>query len=198
MFLFHKPRQHSSCVPMLDSNLTPNSGHAIILLRMRKWPSVWWLPLTIIIRSISFYKMMWMLRVLWLVVAHNLLEYMDNVTEDLFYLFFFSTWRAVLKMFVRLLWIKQVKVSKKSGAICNEKNGEMEAKRALDNLRMSKLQEIFTTVAIVCRLELHRRILTLLLYCIVLYFSCISVRVRVQFYFEREHFLFIYLIEVYI
>ena len=112
MFLFHKLRQHSSCVPMLDSNLTPNSGHAIILLRMRKWPSVWWLPLTIIIRSISFYKMMWMLRALWLVVAHNLLEYMDNVTEDLFYLFFFSTWRAVLKMFVRLRWIKQVKVSK--------------------------------------------------------------------------------------
>ena len=90
MFLFHKPRQHSSCVPMLDSNLTPNSGHAIMLLRMRKWPSVWWLPLTIIIRSISFYKMMWMLRALWLVVAHNLLEYMDNVTEDLFYLFFFQ------------------------------------------------------------------------------------------------------------
>ena len=139
-----------------------------------------------------------MLRALWLVVAHNLLEYMDNVTEDLFYLFFFSTWRAVLKMFVRLLWIKQVKVSKKSGAIYNEKNGEMEAKRALDNLRMSKLQEIFTTVAIVCRLELHRRILTLLLYCIVLYFSCISVRVRVQFYFERAHYLFIYLIDVYI
>ena len=101
-------------------------------------------------------------------------------------------------MFVRLLWIKQVKVSKKSGAICNEKNGEMEAKRALDNLRMSKLQEILTTVAIVCRLELHRRILTLLLYCIVLYFSCISVRVRVQFYFERAHYLFIYLIDVYI
>ena len=123
---------------------------------------------------------------------------MDNVTEDLFYLFFFSTWRAVLEMFVRLLWIKQVKVSKKSGAIYNEKNGEMEAKRALDNLRMSKLQEIFTTVAIVCRLELHRRILTLLLYCIVLYFSCISVRVRVQFYFERAHYLFIYLIDVYI
>ena len=58
----------------------------------------------------------------------------------------------VLKMFVRLLWIKQVKVSKKSlsGAIHNEKNGEMEAKRVLDNLRMSKPQEIFTTVAIAC------------------------------------------------
>ena len=53
-------------------------------------------------------------------------------------------------MFVRLLWIKQVKVSKKSGAFYNEENGEMEAKRALDNLRMSKLREIFTTVVIVC------------------------------------------------
>ena len=45
---------------------------------------------------------------------------------------------------------------------------------------------------------LHHRILTLLIYCIVLYFSCISVRVRVQFYFERAHYLFIYLIDVYI
>ena len=55
-------------------------------------------------------------------------------------------------MSVRLLWIKQVKASKKSlsGAIYNEQNGEMEAKRVPDNLRMSKLQEIFTTVAIVC------------------------------------------------
>ena len=77
---------------------------------------------------------------------------MDNVTENLFYLCFFSTWRVVLKMFVRLLWIKQVKVSKKSlsGAIYNEKYGEMEAKRVFDNLRMSKLKEIFTTVAIAC------------------------------------------------
>ena len=47
-------------------------------------------------------------------------------------------------------------------------------------------------------LNLHHRILALLIYCIVLYFSCISVRVRVQFYFERAHYLFIYLIDVYI
>ena len=32
-----------------------------------------------------------------------------------------------------------------------KKNGETETKRAHDNLRISKLQEIFTTVAIVCR-----------------------------------------------
>ena len=51
---------------------------------------------------ITIYTMMWMLRALWLVVAHDLLEYryMDNVTENLFSLFC-STWHAVLKMFVR-------------------------------------------------------------------------------------------------
>ena len=32
-----------------------------------------------------------------------------------------------------------------------KKNGETETKRAHDNLRISKLQEMFTTVAIVCR-----------------------------------------------
>ena len=31
-----------------------------------------------------------------------------------------------------------------------KKNGEMETKRVLDNLRMSKVQEIFTTVSVVC------------------------------------------------
>ena len=42
------------------------------------------------------------------------------------------------------------------------------------------------------------RIVTLLFYCLELYFSCILVRVRVQFYFERVHYLFLYLIDVYI
>ena len=41
------------------------------------------------------------------------------------------------------------------------------------------------------------RLAILLIYCIVLYFSCISVRVRVLFYFERAHYLFI-LFDVYI
>ena len=37
---------------------------------------------------------------------------LDDVTGNLFSLcFFFSTWRAVLKMFVRLFRIKQVKAS---------------------------------------------------------------------------------------
>ena len=37
-----------------------------------------------------------MLRALWLVVAHDLLEYryMDNVTDNLFYLFFFNMARG--------------------------------------------------------------------------------------------------------
>ena len=50
---------------------------------------------------------MWMLRALWLVVAHDLSEYryIDDVTRSLVCLFC-STWRAVLKMFVRLFRIK--------------------------------------------------------------------------------------------
>ena len=32
-----------------------------------------------------------------------------------------------------------------------KKNGETETKRVLDNLRMPKVQEIFTTVSVVCR-----------------------------------------------
>ena len=31
-----------------------------------------------------------------------------------------------------------------------KKNGETETKRVLDNLRMPKVQEIFTTVSVVC------------------------------------------------
>ena len=48
-----------------------------------------------------------MLRAVWLVVAHDPLEYryMDVVTGNLFSLFCL-TWRAVLKMFVRLFQIK--------------------------------------------------------------------------------------------
>ena len=61
---------------------------------------------------------MWMLRALWLVVAHDLLEYryMGDVTQNLFNQFwlFCSTWRAVLKMFVRLFWIKVSEILKKS------------------------------------------------------------------------------------
>ena len=94
-----------------------------------------------------------MLRALWLVVAHDLLEYryMDDFTGNLFSLFS-STWRAVLKTFVRLFRIKASESLGKSlaRATTKKKNGETETKKALDYLRMPKLQEIFTTVAIVC------------------------------------------------
>ena len=83
---------------------------------------------------------------------------MADVTGNLFSLFC-PTWRGVLKMFVRLFRIEQVKASeKKIAGATNKKNGETETKRVLDNLRMSKLQEILTTVSIEChryeRLEL--------------------------------------------
>ena len=71
--------------------------------------------------TITFYTMMWNLRALWLVVALDLLEYryMNNVTGNLFSLLC-SAWRAVLKMFVRLFRIKQVKASSLAGAIYKE------------------------------------------------------------------------------
>ena len=73
---------------------------------------------------------------------------MDDVTGNLFSLFC-STWHAVLKMFVRLFRIEASESFGKSlaGAIYN---GETETKKAIDYLTMPKLQEIFTTVAIVC------------------------------------------------
>ena len=44
---------------------------------------------------------------------------------------------------IALKIVKQEQFTKK-------KNGEIETKRALENLRMPKVQEIFKTVAIVC------------------------------------------------
>ena len=38
----------------------------------------------------------------------------------------------------------------KQDQFTKKKNGETETKRALDNLRMPKVQEIFTAVAVVC------------------------------------------------
>ena len=54
-------------------------------------------------------------------------------------------------MFLRLFRIKANESLDKglARAIYEEENGETETKRTLDYLRMSKLQEIFTTVAIV-------------------------------------------------
>ena len=48
-----------------------------------------------------------------------------------------------LKQVIALKKVKQELFTKK-------KNEETKSKRALENLRMSKVQEIFTTVAIVC------------------------------------------------
>ena len=58
---------------------------------------------------------------------------------------------VVLKMFVRLFWIKASEILKKvqQELFARKKNGEMGTKRALDYVRMPKLQEIFTTAAIV-------------------------------------------------
>ena len=103
------------------------------------------------------YTMMWKLRALWLVLAHDLSEYryMDDITRNLFSLFC-STWRAVLKMFVRFSFgLKQVKSPKKvqQELFTRKKNGETGTKRALDYFRMPKLQEIFTTAIVFHRYE---------------------------------------------
>ena len=96
---------------------------------------------------------MWMLLPLWLVVAHNLLEYRykDDVTGNLFSLSC-STWRVIWKCWWDYFGLSQWKPCKKfSRRYLQTRNyGETETKRVLDNLRMSELQEIFTTVAIVC------------------------------------------------
>ena len=64
--------------------------------------------------SKAYYTMMWIICALWLVVAHDLSEdrYMADVTENLFWLFC-STLRVVLKMFVRLFWVKASESLKK-------------------------------------------------------------------------------------
>ena len=63
-----------------------------------------------------------------------------------------DTWRAVLKMFLRLFRIKASESLEKSlaRAVYKEEKWRNRDKRALDHLRMPKLQEIFTTVAMVC------------------------------------------------
>lgn len=56
------------------------------------------------------------------------------------------------KMFARLFQCKQVKASKKGlqELVTKRKKGETKTNRVLDDLKMSKLKEIFMTVAIVC------------------------------------------------
>ena len=81
---------------------------------------------------------------LWLVVAHDLLEYRYmEICFLIHVLLLFNVTRG----FVGLIPRKKVQWE----LFTKKKNGETETKRAHDNLRISKLQEIFTTVAIVCR-----------------------------------------------
>ena len=62
---------------------------------------------------------------------------MNDVTEKLFSLFC-STWLAVLKKFVRLFRIRQMRALQnvQQELFKKTKKGEREAKRVLDNLRM--------------------------------------------------------------
>ena len=62
---------------------------------------------------------------------------MNDVIEKLFPLFC-STWLAVLKMFVRLFRIRQMRALQnvQQKLFKKTKKGETEAKRVLDNLRM--------------------------------------------------------------
>ena len=95
-----------------------------------------------------------MLRALWLVVAHDLLEdrYMDDVT-GIFFLCFVRNGAQLWKFCEIIFGLKQVKAWQKrlAEAIYKEEKWRNGDKRAqIDYLRMPKLQEIFTTVAIMC------------------------------------------------
>ena len=83
--------------------------------------------------------MLWALR---LVIAHDLLEYLDTwMTSEETCFFFCSTSRAVLKMFTRLFWIKaseslKKKFSRSYSCIHKEekwRNGDKKSSRLLEN-----------------------------------------------------------------
>ena len=82
-----------------------------------------------------------MLRALWLVVAHDLLEYryMDDVRRNLF-----SFWKCLWDYFGKRMWKLPKKFKRE--LFTKKRNEEKETKRVLDKLRMPKLQEIFTAV----------------------------------------------------
>ena len=88
---------------------------------------------------------------------------MDNVTRNLFSLSF-STWRAVLEMFVTLFRIKASESFEKklSRAIYKE-----EKRRKGEKKSSLRLKEILTTVAIVCyryeRLAVLQNVLAIIL-----------------------------------
>ena len=76
---------------------------------------------------------------------------MDDVTGNLFSLFC-STWRAVLKMFVRLFRIRASEGLEKKLAIAIHREEKWRKGAKMSSLQLKnayKLQEICTTVAIV-------------------------------------------------
>ena len=79
-----------------------------------------------------------------MVVAHDLLEY--RYMEICFLIHVLLLFNVALA-FVGLMPRKKVQRE----LFTKKKNGETETNGAHDNLRIYKLQEIFTTVAIVCR-----------------------------------------------
>ena len=89
-------------------------------------------------------RMTWRQCVPWLIVAHDLLEYMYMQIHGWHHgktvFLFCSTWHTDLNMCVWLFWIWKVKARKKNYQ-------ELETKRVLDHVEnVYKLQEIFTTV----------------------------------------------------
>ena len=94
------------------------------------------------------YTMMWMLRALWLVVAHDLLEIHGWRHGETCFLCFVQHGARFWKCLWDYFGLKQVKSSKKvpQKLFTRNKNGETGTKRALDYFRMPKLQEISAIV----------------------------------------------------
>ena len=101
--------------------------------------------------------MWWILRALWLIVAHDLLlEYRytgwgHRKLECFSLSMIYSTWRTVFKMLWVSFGLSKCKPQKKfegSYLQLRWKNGETETERVLEDLKIPKLEEIFTTVAI--------------------------------------------------
>ena len=102
--------------------------------------------------SVKFYTMMWMLCTLWLNVApwsirvqiHGRCHFLCFVQHGA------QFWKCLWDYF-RLTQVKSLKKVQQE-LFTREKNGGMGTKRGLDYFRTPKLQEIFTTAAIVFHL----------------------------------------------
>ena len=88
------------------------------------------------------YTMWWILRALWLVVAHDLLEYrhLDDVTGNAFPFFVENGARfwECLRDYLVLIRIRQVKSAKnvEHELLTEKKNENAETKRVLDDLKL--------------------------------------------------------------